>query len=112
MGTNFRERGGWLPRLADTLWGRTWGGGARHGRGAAGIGAQAVGRSVGVALFHLYVGGGNAQLLGKDLRVGRLVTLPLRLGAESRDGLAGGMNADLAGVEHLQSQDVEVLGGA
>src|SRR4030095_12878232 len=67
---------------------------------------------VGVALFHLYIGGGNAQLLGKDLRIGRLVTLPLRLGSESRDVLARRMNANLAGVEHLQSQDVEVLGGA
>src|SRR5439155_18830486 len=51
----------------------------------------------------------DAQLLGEDLSVGRLVTLPLRLGAEPRDGLARGMNPDLARVEHLQPEDVEVL---
>src|SRR4030095_5972648 len=36
----------------------------------------------------------------------------LRLGAEARDGLAGRVHADLAGVEHLEAKDVEMLGGA
>ena len=53
--------------------------------------------------------GGNAQLLGQDLRVRRLVPLALRLGAEARDRLAGRVNADLAAVEHLDAEDVEVL---
>src|SRR5439155_6194795 len=38
-----------------------------------------------------------------------LVPLALRLGAEPRHRLAGGMDADLAGIEHLQAQDVELL---
>ena len=52
-------------------------GGARGRRRAAGVGAEAVGRGVGVALLHLDVRGRDAQLLGDDLRVGRLVPLAL-----------------------------------
>src|SRR5439155_11882850 len=62
------------------------------------------------ALLDLDVGGGDAQLLGQDLGVGGLVPLPLRLGPEPRDRLAGGMDPDLAAVEHLEPEDVEVLG--
>jgi len=53
----------------------------------------------------------NAQLLGHDLRVRRLVALALALGAEARDRLAGRVNADLGRVEHLDAEDVEVLRG-
>src|SRR5262249_57217276 len=42
----------------------------------------------------------------------RLVPLPLRLRPEAGDGLARGVDADLAAVEHLETEDVEVLGGA
>src|SRR6267378_5071606 len=55
------------------------------------------------------VPGWNAQLLGDDLRVRGLVPLALRLGAEPRHRLARGMDPDLAGVEHLQAEDVELL---
>src|SRR5690606_37101198 len=51
----------------------------------------------------------DAQLFGHDLRVRRLVALPLALGAEARDRLARRVDADLARVEHLEAQDVEVL---
>ena len=87
-----------------------------HGRGragdrrrAAGVGAQAVGRGVGVALLDLDVGDRDAELLGDDLGVGRLVALALRLDAEAGDGLAGRVDADLARVEHLDAEDVEVV---
>ena len=82
---------------------------ARRRRRPAGVGAQAIGRRVGVALLDLDLRRRDAQLLGDDLRVGRLVPLPLRLGAEARDRLAGGVDADLRRVEHLDAQDVEVL---
>ena len=51
----------------------------------------------------------DAQLLGDDLGVRRLVALALRLGAEAGDRLAGRMDADLARVEHLDAEDVEVV---
>src|SRR5262245_42892341 len=84
----------------------------RHRRGTARVRAETVGRGIGVALLDLDVRGGDAELLGEDLRLGRLVPLPLRLRPETGDGLAGRMNADLAAVEHLEPEDVEVLGGA
>src|SRR5262249_59050843 len=46
------------------------------------------------------------------LRVRGLVALALRLRPEARDSLARGMHADLAAVEHLQAENVEVLGRA
>src|SRR5581483_12340658 len=57
--------------------------GARGRRRAAGVGAEAVGRRVGVALLDLHVRGRDAELLGDDLRVGGLVALALALGAEA-----------------------------
>jgi hypothetical protein len=50
---------------------------ARRRRGAARVGAQAVGRGVGVALLDLDRRRRDAELLGDDLRVGRLVALAL-----------------------------------
>src|SRR5687767_4317944 len=47
-------------------------GGAGGRRGTAGVGAESVGRGVGIALLDLDVRRGNAQLLGQDLRVRRL----------------------------------------
>ena len=37
------------------------------------------------------------------------MSLALRLHAQTHRGLAGGVYADLAGVEHLDAEDVEVL---
>src|SRR5262249_57875770 len=40
--------------------------------------------------------------------VGRLVTLSLRLGAEPSNPGAGGMDADLGGVEHRNPEDIAI----
>src|SRR6185369_4223162 len=82
---------------------------ARDGRRAARVGAQAVRRRVGIAFLDLDVLGGDAELFGENLCVRRLVALALGFRAEPRDGLARGMHADLARVEHLEAEDVEVL---
>ena len=37
------------------------------------------------------------------------MALSLRLGSEARDCLPRRMNSDLAGIEHLQPKDVEML---
>ena len=80
------------------------------GRGARPVGAQAIGRRVGVAVLDLDVLDREAELLGDDLGVGRLVTLALGLDPDAGQHLAGRMDADLAAVVHLQADDVEVVG--
>jgi hypothetical protein len=52
---------------------------------------------------------GKPELLGDDLGEGRLVALALGLDADPRDHLAGRVDPDLARVEHLDAQDVEVV---
>ena len=52
---------------------------------------------------------GMPELLGDDLRVGRLVPLPLALGAEPRRRLARRVHPDFGRVEHLDPEDVELL---
>ena len=52
---------------------------AGRGRGAAGVGAQPVGRGVGIPLLDLDVRRGQAEFFGDDLRVGCLLPLALRL---------------------------------
>ena len=79
-------------------------------RGARAVGAEAVGRGVGVALLDLDQLGRDADLGRQDLGVGGLVRLALALGAEPRDRAAGGMDPDLAGIEHADAQDVAVAG--
>src|SRR5262249_25521056 len=99
-----------LPRLVAHLARRHRGRRAGDRRRAARVGPQAIGRGVGVAFFDLDVGGGDAKLLGEDLRARGLVTLALRLRAEGCDRLVGRVHADLARVEHLEAENVEVLG--
>ena len=99
-----------LRLVADLARGDRAGGAGRRSR-SAGIRAEAVRRRVGVAFLDFDVRGRDAELLGDDLRVGRLVPLALRLGAEARRGLAGGVHADLARVEHLDPENVEMLRG-
>ena len=82
----------------------------RGRRAAAGVRAETIRRRVGVTLLHLDVSHRDPQLLSKDLGVGRLVPLPLRFRAKARHHLARGMDADLATIEHFNSQDIEVLG--
>src|SRR5690606_1420731 len=98
-----------LPRLVPDLARGNGTGRAGDRRRAAGVRAQPVRRRVRVALLDGHVIHGDAQLFGHDLRVGRLVALALALGAEARDRLARRVDADLARVEHLEAQDVEVL---
>src|SRR5262245_42327800 len=78
-------------------------------RRAARIRAKTVRGRVRVALLHLNVRRRNAQFLSDDLRVGRLVSLPLRLGPEASGRLARRVHAQLARVEHLDAEDVEML---
>src|SRR5690606_28972152 len=72
------------------------------------VGAEAVGSGVGVALLDHDVVGGDADLRRQDLGVGRLVPLPLALGAEPGDRRARRVDADLAAVEHADAQDIAV----
>src|SRR2546425_7469383 len=101
-----------LPGLVARFPRRHRRGGAGRRRGTARVGAETVGSGVRVAFLDLDVGGGGAQLFGEDLRVGRLVALALGLRPESRDGLARGMEPDLAAGEHLAPGDVAVPGWA
>ena len=52
----------------------------------------------------------DPQLLSEDLGVGRLVPLSLRFRPEACNDLTRGMDADFATIEHLDAQDIEVLG--
>ena len=83
--------------------------GCRTGDGsaAAGVGAQAIGSSVGVAFLDGHIGGGDAQFFGDDLGVGGFVSLALAFGSHTAHRLAGGMDANLGAVEHLDAGDIE-----
>src|SRR5690242_8533989 len=107
-----QEVRGELLRLVADLAGGDSGGGAGGGRAAAGVGAEAVGGGVGVAVLDGDVLDGQAQLFGDDLGEGGLVALALGLHADAHDGRAGGVDADLSAVEHLDAQDVEGIRGA
>ncbi len=85
-------------------------GGRAGDRGAArGVRAEAVGRGVRVAVLDLDVRDREAELLGDDLGERGLVALALRLDADPGQHLAGRMDPDLARVEHLDAEDVEVV---
>ena len=83
--------------------------GARDGGRARAIGAETVGRCIGVAFLDHDVVGGDADLGRDDLGPGGLVALALALGAHPRDPLAGRMDADLAGIEHRNAENVAIL---
>ena len=82
--------------------------GARYRRRARAVGTEPIRRGVGIALLDGDVVGDEPELGRDDLGVGGFVALALRLGAEARDHTAGGMNADLGGVEHRDAEDVAV----
>ena len=105
----FQQMGRDQPGLVAQLAGDHGGRCATDRCRSRGIGAETVGRVVGVALLHRDVAGGDAELVGDDLRERRLVALSLRLDAELEDRLAGRVHAQLSGVEHLDPGDVEVL---
>ena len=83
--------------------------GAGDRRRARGVGPEAVRRGVGVAVLDLDVLDREAELLGDDLGERRLVALALGLDADPGQDLAGRMDPDLARIEHLQAEDVEVV---
>src|SRR5262249_60428135 len=66
-----------------------------EGDAAAAEGAEALGPRARVAVDHLHVVGGDAEMVGHDLGEGRFVPLPVR--ARARDG------GDLAGALHLDA---------
>ena len=103
---HFEHVGGDHLRLGLDLAAGHGGRGARHRRRARAVGAEPIGRGVGVALLDHDVVGGQAKLGGDDLGIGRLVTLALRLGAEPADAAAGRMNADFRGIEHGDAENV------
>ena len=110
--TDLQQVGGDLLRLVADLAGGHRRCRAGRRRAAAGVGAEAVGRRVGVAVLDDDVVDRQPQLVGHDLGEGRLVALPLRLHADADDGRAGGVDADLGAVEHLDAEDVEGVRGA
>ena len=112
VGADLQQVGGQLLGLVADLAGGHGGGGAGGGGAAAGVGAETVGRGVGVAVLDDDVVHRQSQLVGDDLGEGRLVALPLGLDADADDGRAGGVDANLGAVEHLDAEDVEGVGGA
>src|SRR6185312_13244102 len=100
---------GQLARLVADLARRDGRGGTCHRRRARRVRAEPVGRGVGIAVFDLDVAHREAELLGDDLGERRLVPLALRLDADPGEDLTGRVYTDLAGIEHLQPEDVEVV---
>src|SRR5438034_735877 len=80
-----------LPRLVADLAGGNGGRRSRHRCRSRRVGAEPIGRGVGVAVLDLDVGDGEPELLGDDLGEGGLVTLALGLDADPGEALAGGM---------------------
>src|SRR6516165_3916988 len=73
------------------------------------IGAEPIGRGVGVALLDRDVLGRNAELARQDLGERRRVSLALADRAEARDDTARRMDPDFAGIEHAETKNVAVL---
>ena len=86
--------------------------GAADRRRARPVGAEAVGRVVGVAVDHVDVLGRDPELLGDDLGERRLVALALGLDADPELRLAGRVHAQLGAVVHPEAEDVHVLARA
>ena len=75
-----------------------------------GVGSQSVRSRIGVTLLDLDMSSRNSQFCSKDLGVGCFVPLALRFGPETGNRLASGMDSQLTAVEHLDSQNIEILG--
>src|SRR3954451_15279643 len=86
--------------------------GAGSRRRARPICPEPVRRRVGVAVLDLDVPDREAELLGDDLGVRRLVALSLRLRRDLGMNLARRVDADEDAVVHLEPDDVEVVRGA
>ena len=102
--------GGQLASLvADLPRGHRRRGTRDRGRARA-VGPEPIRSGVGVAVFDRDVIGRDAELLGDDLGIRRLVPLALGLTADAEERLAGRMDAQLGTVVHLEPDDVEVVG--
>ena len=111
VGADLQQVRGQLPRLLADLARGHRRGRAGGRRAAAGVGAETVGRGVGVAVLDDDVVDRQPELVGDDLGEGRLVPLALGLHADADDRRAGGVDADLGAVEHLDAEDVERVRG-
>src|SRR5260221_430047 len=85
---------------------------AGHRRTAAGIGAQSIRSSIRDSMLDIDIVRRHPEFCGDDLRKGRFMSLPLRLHADAGENLAGGMDANLAAIEHLNACNVEMFVGA
>ncbi len=83
--------------------------GTRDRSGPRPVGAKPVGSCIGVAFLHGDIVRRQADLGRQDLREGRGVALALTDGAEARDCRSGRMDADFAGIEHAEAENVAVL---
>ena len=75
-----------------------------------GVGSQSIRSRIGVTFLDLDMSSRNSQFFSKDLGVGCFVPLALRFGPETGNRLASGMDSQLTAVEHLDSQNIEILG--
>src|SRR5262249_56080626 len=88
------------------LGGGDWGGRGGYGGRGGTVGAETIGRRVGIALFYGDVVSWQTKFSSDDLGVGCLVPLALRFGAEPANARAGGMNADFRRVEHGDAENI------
>src|SRR5262249_12131191 len=108
--TDFHQVCCYLFCLVAYLSRRHCGGRSGNRSAAAGIGAQAVRSSVGVAFLYRDSGYWNSQLLRDYLCKRGLMSLSLRFRSKPRRGLAGRMDPDLATIEHLQTRYIVSMG--
>src|SRR5215467_328917 len=104
-----QQVGGDLFRLVENFPRCYSGRGPCRGRAAACIGSEPVRSRIRIPFFYCDMVHWDAQFLCENLRVGGLVTLPLRFGPKAGDDFSCRMNADLGAIEHLDAQDVEVF---
>ncbi|MGY4596790.1 hypothetical protein ACVWXL_004536 [Bradyrhizobium sp. GM22.5] len=71
-------------------------------------GAEARGDHLGVALVDVQALGRHAELLGNDLRIGRLMALPARLGADQDRDIAIGVHPHIGGLLAHGAADLDI----
>src|SRR5262249_55963256 len=104
-----QQVGGDLFRLVENFPRCYSGGGPCRRRTTACIGSEPIRSRIRIPFLYRDMIYRNSQFLRENLRVGGLVTLPLRFGTKAGDDFSSGMNADLGAIEHLDAQDVEVF---
>ena len=108
--TDFEQVGGNLSSLIPNLVCRFCSRSSCSRSTPTGVGSQSIRSRIGVTLLDLDMSSRNSQFLSKDLGVGCFVPLALRFGPETGNRLASGMDSQLATVEHLDSQNIKILG--